>query len=220
VLGAIELTFATTPLGSRAEERRSEAHLPLVVGAPGQIERCSGSTTHLAGFGAFGPNRATRSAGYWQIAEGTTKEGFEVSPKPLDLKGRLTSSIGIVAVVALVTTAMVVLGPAPSAKATCGDHPYTRVYTTDDSGWYMGGYGDKLNEGCYDGNVRYVSSTSSHRGQYMSDLGQWTWSSVGAKYLYAGTQSPVKVLIAGPISVDRDLRIGSTTFESWGTWWF
>jgi hypothetical protein len=133
--------------------------------------------------------------------------------------GRRT--LGAVLAVVLVAATVVVLGPTPRAYASCGDGEVTRTYLGPDvGGWYMGAFAYKLNVGCFDGNVRYSSQSASHRGQWFSDAQQWLWSSVGPKSISAGTQSPVVVLIEGPISVGRKLRIGSTWHESWGKWWF
>jgi hypothetical protein len=124
------------------------------------------------------------------------------------------------ALAALLAAAVVVATAAP-AQATCGDWEVTKTYNGPDvSGWYVGSAETKQNVGCYDGNVRHSNQSASHRGQWKSDAGAWNWSSVGPVWINAGTQSPVKVLIAGPISVGRPLRIGSTWHESWGKWWF
>lgn len=121
---------------------------------------------------------------------------------------------------ALLAAAMVV-GSAGPADATCGDHEYTRYYNGSNvGGYYMGSVGYKQSVGCYAGNVRHSSHTANHRGQWLSDAGSWNWSTAGVVSITAGTQSPVKVLIDGPISVGRALRIGSTYFDSWGKWWF
>lgn len=124
------------------------------------------------------------------------------------------------AALAALLAAAVVVGTAAPAQATCGDWEVTKTYLTDVDGWYLGSAEQKQNVGCFDGNVRYSSQSASHRGRWRSDSGTWHWSSVGPVFINAGTQSPVKVLIAGPITVGRLLRIGSTAHESWGKWWF
>jgi hypothetical protein len=135
---------------------------------------------------------------------------------------RRTSVIGLV--VAVLVAMTVLFGPVSPAWATCGDSEVTRTYNgtgvNAPLGFYMGASYPKQNVGCYDGNVRYAFNSMNHRGQWWGDGGGWNWSSVGAKWINAGTQSPVVKLIAGPITVGRSLRIGATVFESWGRWWF
>lgn len=110
--------------------------------------------------------------------------------------------------------------PALPAWAACGDNVVTRQYENIASGWYMGIPHKKQDVGCFDANVRYASHTMNHRGQWKSNAGVWQWSEVGVVAISQGTQSPVKKLIAGPITVGRDLRIGTNRVESWGRWWF
>lgn len=127
--------------------------------------------------------------------------------------------------VLLISTALVFsLLPAAPAWAACGDNSVTRTYNgtgaNAPSGFHMGAEHPKQGVGCFDGNVRHASNTMNHRGQWKSNAGNWEWSEVGAKWISQGTQSPVVVLIKGPISVGRPLRIGATIHESWGRWWF
>lgn len=133
-------------------------------------------------------------------------------------------TIVIALVVAMLAATAVVMSPASPAWAACGDSQVTRAYNGTGAnaplGFYMGASYPKQGVGCFDANVRYASNTMNHRGQWWADGGGWNWSSVGAKWITAGTQSPVVALIAGPITVGRSLRIGATVFESWGRWWF
>jgi hypothetical protein len=124
--------------------------------------------------------------------------------------------------VLLISTVLVFsLLPAAPAWAACGDNSVTRTYNGSNvGGFFMGSSHPKQNVGCFDGNVRYSSHSANHRGQWFSDTGVWQWSSVGTVWVSSGTQSPVKKLIAGPISVNRPLRIGSTVYDSIGRWWF
>jgi hypothetical protein len=124
--------------------------------------------------------------------------------------------------VLLVSSALVFgLLPAAPAWAACGDNSVTRTYNgTNVGGFYMGSVHTKQDVGCFDANVRYSSHTANHRGRWKDNANNWQWSSVGSVWISAGTQSPVKKLIAGPISVGRELRIGSTVYDSIGRWWF
>lgn len=113
------------------------------------------------------------------------------------------------------------LAHAEPAQAACGDIAFSRVYNgTSVGGYRMGGPKPKQNVGCYDGNVRESSTSTSHRGQWLSDASVWTWSSVGSKSISAGTHSPAIALIGGPISIGRQLRVGTLTLGGTGIWWF
>lgn len=137
--------------------------------------------------------------------------------------GRLVNSrfatYGIVA--ALLAAAIVMVGPAPPAHAACGDGQYVVSYDNHVVSIYNFSVAhQKLGVGCYDGNVRYTSLNTTHRGRWLSNGGTWNWSTVGPKLLPVGTQSPAAILIAGSITVGRWLKVGTVLYGGWGIWWF
>jgi hypothetical protein len=121
----------------------------------------------------------------------------------------------------LLATMITVVGPTTPAEATCGDAYKGVTYKYGSVGDYnMGRAWEKQNVGCYDGNVRYSSHSTWHRGQWYSNAGVWTWSTVGRESIPLGYSSPAVTLIAGPISVGRWLRIGTDNYGGTGIWWF
>jgi len=134
---------------------------------------------------------------------------------------RVRGPIIMASVLLLVATMATVIGPTTPAIATCGDAYMGVTYNNGSvSGCDMGRAWEKQNVGCYDGNVRYSSHTTWHRGQWRSNAGYWYWSTVGPKFISSGYSSPVITLIAGPITVGRWLRIGTDNYGGTGIWWF
>lgn len=128
--------------------------------------------------------------------------------------------VATVLAVLLLATMVTVSGPVAPAQAACGDTQYGATYVTSVSGYYWSSAREKLGASCYDGNVRYSSKSTTHRGQWLSNAQTWQWSSAGSDFLIAGWYSPVKVMIDGSISVGRLLRVGTIAYNGEGIWWF
>lgn len=102
-----------------------------------------------------------------------------------------TLSLGMVA--ALLAAAMLVLAPPGPADAACPR--YTNHYDFS-SGSYKWATFQEIpgNSTCSDVNIEYTRLGTTHRGQYWKN-GGWVYSTVGAKYLSQGWQSPWKVVV-------------------------
>lgn len=136
-------------------------------------------------------------------------------------QGIVRHGLRIIVVAAMAIATIGVWGGTQHAEAACGDSPYSVHYADHVySGYNFDNAQKKLGVGCYDGNVRWTSVSTTHRGRWLSDGGVWNWSSVGSKFLSAGTQSPAAGLIAGPITVGRWLKVGTVNYGGYGTWWF
>lgn len=136
-------------------------------------------------------------------------------------QGIAQQGVRVIVIAAMAIAMIGVWGGTQPAQAACGDSPYSVHYNDHVYGGYnFDNAQQKLGVGCYDGNVRWTSVGTRHRGRWFSDGGVWNWSSVGYKDLSSGIQSPAEPLIAGPITVGRWLKVGTKNYGGYGTWWF
>lgn len=130
----------------------------------------------------------------------------------------LARRMAVAVAVAILASLLGVIAGATPASAACGDFApnVNYVHGGAPGGYNFGAFQYKTSN-CNDVNVRFSSHSTTHRGSYWTGSA-WVWSSVGSKYITAGTKSPVVVMISN-VQQGTAAKIGTLNYGGNGTWW-